>query len=394
MGQEMQARGRNRRGQFWWRAAEPIPARPVPLAPMPTAEADHAEPDPGSVAEPAAAAQPSAPHASRSRPDGQRPVADLGAVRPNNADDLPAADHVAPAFGAEAGARWLERGADLLPVRANRRWRRADARVATWSLFGKRHALLAASVAGALLFAASTGFGRHVRPMQSLVIGIDRMLVGAGLGINETTLSGQHYTTDSQIYAALDRGGASLLFFDVEAARARIEKLPWIESATLIRVLPDKLKVEVRERRPAALWLDGDRAILVDLTGHMLARVAISAAPELPRVAGRGAPAAAAELLSALAGFSEIAARLQVAHRVGERRWDLELTGATRVLMAAGPSLTSLQRLVELDRETQVLEVGKQVVDLTQVRSIAVSTSSETDVAVRRTNARSPARPL
>jgi cell division protein FtsQ len=264
-----------------------------------------------------------------------------------------------------------------------------------WTLLGTRPALLAAGLAGALLFAATTGFGRNVRPSQSLSLGLDRMLVAAGLGINEIAVSGHRHTLDQDIFRVLGAGRSSLLFFDVGAARQRLEALPWIDSASLIRVLPDKLKVEVRERRPAAAWLDGDRVALVDLTGRLLAYVATFVPPELPRIAGPGAPEAAAELISALARFPEIAARVHVAHRIGQRRWDLELTGGTRILMAAGPSLPSLQRLVELNHETQVLEQANQVVDLTMSRSIAVSDPTPADAAGRRPGARlPPARPL
>jgi cell division protein FtsQ len=221
------------------------------------------------------------------------------------------------------------------------------------------------------------------------------MLVTAGLGINEIAVSGHRHTLDQDIFRALGAGSSSLLFFDVGAARQRVEALPWVESASLVRVLPDKLKVEVRERRPAAAWLDGDRVALVDATGRLLAYVATFVPPELPRITGPGAPEAAAELIAALARFPEISARVDVAHRIGLRRWDLELTGGTRVLMAAGPSLASLQRLVELDQETQVLEQANQVVDLTMSRSIAISEPAPADAAGRRAGVRqASARPL
>ena len=224
-----------------------------------------------------------------------------------------------------------------------------------------------------MLFAAATGFGRNVRVVEPASLGLDQMLVRAGLGIDEIALSGHRHTLDQDIFRALAASGSSLVLFDVTGARKRLEALPWIESAALVRVLPDKLKVEIRERTPAAAWLDGDRTALVDATGRVLAYVSTFVPPELPRIAGPGAPEAAAELMAALSRRPEIAQRLHVAHRIGMRRWDLELAGGTRVMLAAGPSLASLDRLVELDRDTQVLEQKGQVVDLTMTRSIAVS---------------------
>lgn len=398
MGREMHLKGHNKAGHFWWRAAEPIPARPVPLAPIPPTPQETADVEPASAADTYAPAAPSpAPESAPVRRDA-RTVIDLGAVRPVAEDKRPPArpDTINRPLG-EA-----RRHARRIAARLTPNLRREPRQPLTlhtpqpgWSLFARRHALLAAGVAGAFLFAGTTGFGRHVRPSQSLSLGIDRVLITAGLGINEIALSGQRHTLDQDIFRALEAGNASLFFFDVGAARHRIEALPWIESASLVRVFPDKLKVDVRERRPAAAWIDGDRVALVDATGRLLAHVATFVPPELPRIAGRGAPEAAAELIAALARYPDIAARVHVAHRIGERRWDLELTGGTRIMMAAGPSPASLQRLVELNQETQVLEQTNQVVDLTLSRSIAVSAPPETEAAGRRPGAPLPsARPL
>ncbi len=237
----------------------------------------------------------------------------------------------------------------------------------------RRHAILVAGLVGALLYAAVTGFGRNVRHVEALSSEVDRILVAAGLGINEISLSGHRHTLDQDIFRALGAGRPTLLSLDVRAARQRIEALPWIESATLVRVFPDKLKVELRERTPAAVWLDGERKALVDAEGRVLSYVASFVPPELPRIAGPGAPEAAAELREALRRFPTVASRLHLARRIGQRRWDLELANASTIRLAAGPPAESLDRLVRLEQETRWLDHTGQVVDLTVPRSIAVS---------------------
>lgn len=363
MGLEMHTLRRERSGHFWWRAAEPIPARPEALAPI--ADEPHEAPAAAVIRSNAAGASAQAP-----APTIKPTVDALGAVRPAGASGTRAGTFDAPTLSSsKPGRRSATRSASSHRVAASR-GRGGRACVA---LLLRRNALLAASVVGALLFAGATGFGRHVRPSQSLSGGLEQVLVGAGFGINEIALSGHRHTLDQDIFRALGASGSSLLLLDVSAARKRVEALPWVESASLVRVLPDKLKVDVRERVAAAAWLDGDRVALVDATGRVLAYVATFVPPELPRIGGAGAPEAAAELISALERHPALRARLDIAHRIGWRRWDLELNGGTRVMLAAGPSLVSLDRLVELDRETQVLEQRGQVVDLTMSRSIAVS---------------------
>jgi cell division protein FtsQ len=367
----MQARGRERSGHFWWRAAEPIPTRPEPLAAFHDA-ADHADsaapnaPEHGyGVRARGAPAQISSRSAIATAPR----AANLGALRPAEGglqprqrvpvplpdaiiahqDDVAARSTMHPALRHSNGRRIA-----LRPLR-------------------RRHAILAAGLVGALLYAAATGFGRHVRHVESLTKEIDQLLVTAGLGINEISLSGHRHTLDQDIFRALGAGQQTMLSLDVRSARQRIEALPWIEAAAIVRVFPDKLKIELRERIPAAVWLDGGRTALVDADGRVLSYVASFVPPELPRIAGPGAPEAAAELRAALQRFPTVASRLQLARRIGQRRWDLVLTDNSTIRLAAGPSVDSLDRLMRLERDPRSPDYRGQVVDLTVPRSIAVS---------------------
>lgn len=261
-------------------------------------------------------------------------------------------------------------------------------------LLSRRHTLFAAGLAGTLLFAAATGFGRHVRHVGSVSTELDRLLVGIGFGINEISLTGHRHTLDQDLFRALGASGSTLLTLDVDAARRRVEALPWIESATLVRVFPDKLRVELRERRAAAVWRDGERTALVDADGRVLAFVAASVLPAgLPQIAGTGAPAAAAALRSALGRYPAVAARVRLARRISDRRWDLELANGTVVKLAAATE-ASLERFVHLEEETRWLDHSGQVVDLTVPRSIAVSTPVPTGGAPRAIARDAPARRL
>ena len=49
-------------------------------------------------------------------------------------------------------------------------------------------------------------------------------------------------------------GRASLLFFDVADARARLLTDPWIGEATVQKLLPNRLMIAIVEREPFALW--------------------------------------------------------------------------------------------------------------------------------------------
>lgn len=178
---------------------------------------------------------------------------------------------------------------------------------------------------------------------------IEHGLELAGLGLQQVTIAGHRYTSDTDIYAALDLDGArTLLSFDARAAKIRIEQLPWVEKATIERITLEAVDVIVSERTPFALWREGERHWLIDRLGRKLQPAPADVMPQLPRVSGDGAPGEAAALTALLAGHPAIARKVEVAERVAGRRWRLHMAGGTRVDLPAEGATEALGRLARL----------------------------------------------
>jgi UDP-N-acetylmuramate dehydrogenase len=68
--------------------------------------------------------------------------------------------------------------------------------------------------------------------------------------------------------------GVSVLTVDTQAAKRRLESDPWIASVRISTFLPDRVLIEVDERRPAGWFLGVDnRARVIDVEGRVLAVV-------------------------------------------------------------------------------------------------------------------------
>lgn len=243
--------------------------------------------------------------------------------------------------------------------------------------FRRRHIALAAGVGGALAFSGLSGFGTHVRTTTPLLAQLEALGVAAGLGINEISISGLKHTLDAEVFTALGPTTMTLAGFDVAAARARIEALSWVETATLARVLPDKLRIDIRERQASAVWHQGERKFLVDAQGRILGALGNFVPPNLPHIAGDGAPQAAAELFGAIARHPDLLTRVVLARRMGQRRWDLELANSTRIKLAAGDLDASLARFDRLNTQTRIVGRAGQIVDLTLGDRIVISGDGE-----------------
>jgi cell division protein FtsQ len=219
----------------------------------------------------------------------------------------------------------------------------APAPRAGWLAWRPRRArLLFAALAAGLALGAAEETLRHAGHGEKL----ERLARVMGFGIDQVTLSGHHFSYDRDVFDALDLANVrTFAALDTAAVKARIERLPWIDTAELTRVYPGELQIRVTERKPYAVWQRTDRHYLIDRTGRVLAAVSGSSLPDLPRFAGEGAATEAAGLMESLARYPEIASRLAEAERVSERRWKLKLANATVIELPADGEVGALEEL-------------------------------------------------
>jgi cell division protein FtsQ len=64
--------------------------------------------------------------------------------------------------------------------------------------------------------------------------------------------------------------GRNVFFIPLEQRRKQLEEIPWIESATVMRLLPNRIAVQVQERTPIAFAQVNNRVELVDAHGVVM----------------------------------------------------------------------------------------------------------------------------
>ena len=158
--------------------------------------------------------------------------------------------------------------------------------------------------------------------------------------------------------------GAPILAFDIEAARRRVERLPWIRSATVERMLPDTILMNVEERQPLALWQHQGQFALIDHEGEVILRDGLERFANLVVVVGEEAPVHAATLLETLGNEPELLSLVEAAVWVGGRRWNIRLAGDIDVRLPEKNAKGAWTRLAEYERAHRVLERDVQVLDL------------------------------
>ncbi len=186
-----------------------------------------------------------------------------------------------------------------------------------------------------------------------------------GFAIKDLSVEGRKYTDKKELLDALRlSSGAPIFTFDPHGAYARIMKLPWTKSVVILRNLPNKIVVQLVERKPVARWQHDKKTIVIDAEGKELKAAKIDQFSHLPLIVGDVASTQTEELLSLLAGFPMISQSLKAAVRVAERRWNLHLRPDITVRLPEADVFDAMTRLTKLIKEQKITDRNVKAIDL------------------------------
>ena len=90
---------------------------------------------------------------------------------------------------------------------------------------------------------------------------------------DQIEISGNHIVSREAVLQQFARDrGRSMLRVPLDARRTALEEISWIESASVQRVLPNRIRVELTERTPIAFVRNGTELALIDSHGVILDR--------------------------------------------------------------------------------------------------------------------------
>jgi cell division protein FtsQ len=152
---------------------------------------------------------------------------------------------------------------------------------------------------------------------------------------------------------------------DLVVIQSQIAALDVIERAD-VRIRPGGiLEIAVVEREPALVWRAPHSIELIDATGHRVATVTERRArADLPLIAGPGADQAVPEALALLRAATPLADRLRGLVRVGERRWDVWLSGSQVIQLPEQNPVSALEQVLALDQAQDLLARDVSHIDM------------------------------
>lgn len=271
-----------------------------------------------------------------------------------------------PALAGAAGARPRSRPADGALDRIARRLPR-------WTGVGATAAFLLASViAGAIR-------GGHIAEVTAqLADWRDAAANAAGFRITSVAVVGRKQLSQDEVLAIGGvTGRSSLLFIDAAIVRSRLKENPWIADATVLKLYPDRLQIEITERRPYALLQESGSLSVIAEDGAVLEPFVARRFASLPLVVGKGAGPKAKPFLDSLAQYPSLRKSVKAIVYVGERRWNLRLADGLDVRLPETGLDAALAMLNRLDQDEHLFSRDITAIDLRLSDRLTVTLSDE-----------------
>jgi cell division protein FtsQ len=184
-----------------------------------------------------------------------------------------------------------------------------------------------------------------------------------GFPVSAVAITGESGLTQLEV---LDASGISvknsLAFLDVAEVRDRLRAVPLVKEASVRKLYPDHVAIEITERQPYALWQQDGQLSVIAADGTVIDTMRDGRFAQLPFVVGEGANTHISDYLALIGKAGDLKSKIRAGVYVGERRWTLSTTNGIEIMLPEQNPERALAALASLDREARILD--KDVISL------------------------------
>ncbi len=234
-----------------------------------------------------------------------------------------------------------------------------------------------------LILLGSAGFGTvrggHVDELtQALSDTRNALANSAGFRITTVAINGRKQLSQDEVLGIGGvNGRSSLLFLDAATVRDKLKANPWIADATILKLYPGQLQINITERSAFALWQQDGRLSVIADDGAVLEPYVSRRFVTLPLVVGKGADVRARDFLALLDRYPQVRAVTKAAIFVGQRRWNLRLKDGLDIRLPENDVGNALAALSRLDKEEKLFSRDIVAVDMRLPDRLTVQLSED-----------------
>ena len=158
----------------------------------------------------------------------------------------------------------------------------------------------------------------------------------------------------------------NLIGLNFNSIKEIVESSEWVKRASIKKVLPSTLKINVTENDPYAIYFQEGKSFLIDLDGSIITEINLNNyEDDLLFVRGENSPELLEQLIRDISiAFPNLTQTLEEIEFIEKRRWNLKLNNKLLVKLPDEKIQQSLKNLKQLFEEQEVMESNIIEIDL------------------------------
>ncbi len=179
-------------------------------------------------------------------------------------------------------------------------------------------------------------------------------------------IEGSEKSNISEIENNVTEFKGNLIGLNFNSIKEIVESSEWVKRASIKKVLPSTLKINVTENDPYAIYFQEGKSFLIDLDGSIITEINLNNyEDDLLFVRGENSPELLEQLIRDISiAFPNLTQTLEEVEFIEKRRWNLKLNNKLLVKLPDENIQQSLKNLKQLFEEQEVMESNIIEIDL------------------------------
>ena len=191
-------------------------------------------------------------------------------------------------------------------------------------------------------------------------------LLNNSFQIKNVIIEGSEKSNISEIENNVTEFKGNLIGLNFNSIKEIVESSEWVKRASIKKVLPSTLKINVTENDPYAIYFQEGKSFLIDLDGSIISEINLNNyEDDLLFVRGENSPELLEQLIRDVnIAFPDLTQTLEEVEFIEKRRWNLKLNNKLLVKLPDENIQQSLKNLKQLFEEQEVMESNIIEIDL------------------------------
>lgn len=199
-----------------------------------------------------------------------------------------------------------------------------------------------------------------------------------GLNVQKVVIEGDNFINSETIIADLNLTNKFIFGVGLDKIRDIFVENPWSEDVWVMRSIPGKISIKIKEKKPVAVFVDNNEKWVVDSNGFFIVKDEIGIFTALIKIKGEGALKRIDDLFSIVNSEPLISKLVTGATLIGNRRWNISLSNNTEIKLPEEDPLDAWKYVVSLQQKKAILTNTAKIIDLRVKGKIFINSQNKT----------------